>query len=229
MTVQDVSSARAGRLGGANAGRDAGRSAPIRARIIAAAVRLLSDDGYAAASTVRIAAAAGVVRGSLLHQFPTRIDLILAVARHTARAQGEFIQAALAHLPPGRERYIGSVDATWAALQRDESRALAEIIMAVRRDPELASRIGDFAERLQASITEGARRLARAAGLRDDHDEAAIERRLVLATLRGLVLETRLTGETAQAGPVIERLKRLRARFYDTHLARAGAEFAEPE
>ena len=65
-----------------------------------------------------------------------------------------FIAAALASVPPGRERFIGSVDATWAALQRPESRALVEIIIATRHDPELAARIADFAQRFDAGITD---------------------------------------------------------------------------
>ena len=120
-------------------GPNAERRQATRDKILAAAVHCLTTDGYAQTSTVRVAAEADVARGSLLHQFPTRVDLILAVADHAARAQGEFIRAGLAKLPPGRERFIGSVDVTWAAFQRPESRALLEIIIATRHDAELAA------------------------------------------------------------------------------------------
>src|SRR5580692_4754762 len=167
-------------------GPNAERRATTRDKILAAAVRCLNDVGYAQTSTVRVAAEADVARGSLLHQFPTRIDLILAVAQHAARAQGEFIRAGLAKLPAGRERFVGSVDVTWQAFQQPESRALLEIIIATRHDAELAARIPPFAQRIEEGVTRGAHRFAEASGLRDDQGEAAEERRLILVTLRGL-------------------------------------------
>ena len=203
-------------------GAHADRRATTRAKLLTAAIRCLSQVGYAETSTVRVATEAKVARGSLLHQFPTRVDLILAVADHAARAQGEFIAAALASVPPGRERFIGSVDATWAALQRPESQALLEIIIATRHDPELASRIADFAQRFDSGVSRGARRLAEASGLHDEHDEAVEERRFTLAALRGLAIEAMLSGAAASPEPVLERLRRSRARFYDDHLKAGG-------
>src|SRR5579872_1452769 len=131
-------------------GPNAERREATRKKIMAAAVRSLSEFGYAETSTVRVAEMAKVARGSLLHQFPTRIDLILAVAEHAAKAQGEFIRAGLARHNQGRERYLSSVDVTWAAFQRPESRALLEISIAIRHDAELAARIPVFGERSEA-------------------------------------------------------------------------------
>jgi AcrR family transcriptional regulator len=186
---------------------------------MAAAITCLNEVGYAETSTVRVAAVAKVARGSLLHQFPTRVDLILAVADHAAKAQGEFISAVLAQAPPGRERYVASVDASWAALQRPESQALTTIIIATRHDPELATRIADFAQRFDAGVSRGARRLAESSGLRDERDEAVEERRFMLATLRGLAIEALLSGASAASPePVLARLRASRARFYDEHL-----------
>ena len=199
-------------------GPHAERRAATRAKILAAAVQCLNEVGYAETSTVRVAAVAKVARGSLLHQFPTRVDLILAVADHTAKAQGEFISAALARAPAGRERYIASVDASWAALQRPESQALIEIIIATRHDPELAARIADFAQRFDAGVGRGARRLAEASGLRDERDDAVEERRFMLATLRGLAIEALLSGANAASPePALARLRASRARFFDDH------------
>lgn len=200
-------------------GPHAERRASTRAKLLEAAISCLNVVGYAETSTVRVAATAKVARGSLLHQFPTRVDLILAVADHAAKAQGEFIFAALAKVPPGRERYIASVDASWAALQRPESLALVEIIIATRHDPELAARIADFAQRFDAGVSRGARRLAETSGLRDERDEAVEERRFMLASLRGLALEALLSGANAASPePALARLRASRARFYDEHL-----------
>jgi AcrR family transcriptional regulator len=200
-------------------GPNAERRKSTRDKILAAAVRCLCEVGYAQTSTVKVAAEAKVARGSLLHQFPTRIDLILAVADHAAKSQGEFIRTHLRKLPVGRERFVGSVDVTWDALQRPESRALLEIIIATRHDAELAQRIPDFAQRFETGVNRGAHRFAEALGLRDDQGEAASLRRLVLVALRGLAIETMLSGSEADPDAVIELLRRIRAEFYDAHLA----------
>jgi AcrR family transcriptional regulator len=203
----------------ATRGPNAARRLATRDKLLAAAVTCLSEAGYAQTSTVRVADMAGVARGSLLHQFPTRVDLILAVADYAAKAQGEFIRAGLAEAPAGRERFIASIDVTWQAFQQPESRALLEIIIATGYDAELAARIPDFAERFDAGVARGAHRFAEASGLRDDHGEAAAERRLILVALRGLAVETALAGERADPQPVLALLRRMRAEFYDSHLA----------
>jgi AcrR family transcriptional regulator len=200
-------------------GPNAERRQATRDKILAAAVRCLNDVGYAQTSTVKVADEAQVARGSLLHQFPTRIDLILEVAQHAAKAQGEYIRGGLAKLPPGRERFVGSVDVTWEAFQRPESRALLEIIIATRHDAELAARIPDFAQRFEAGVSRGAQRFAEASGLRDELGEATAERRLVLVALRGLVVESMLAGPGADPTAVIAQLRRMREHFFDTHLA----------
>jgi AcrR family transcriptional regulator len=204
-------------------GPNAERRLATRDKILAAAVRCLAENGYAQTSTVRVAEMAKVARGSLLHQFPTRIDLILAVADFAARVQGQLIRGGLGDLPPGRERFIASVDATWAAFKSAESRALLEITVATRYDPELAASIPDFAERFQAGVSRGAQRFATNNGLVDEKGEATAERRLMLVALRGLAAETALSGPDADPAPVLALLKRLRADFYDTHLAKAAA------
>jgi AcrR family transcriptional regulator len=56
------------------------RSAETRRRLIAAAVRIIAADGYAAATTTAIAREAGVSRGALQHQFGTRYELLAAVS-----------------------------------------------------------------------------------------------------------------------------------------------------
>ena len=196
-------------------GPNAERRASTHQKILAATVRYLNEVGYAQTSTVRVAAEAKVARGSLLHQFPTRIDLILAVANHAREAHRTFMNDGLAKLPRGKERFVGSVDVTWDALQLPESRALLEIIMATRYDPELASRIPAFASEFEAGVTRGAHAFAEAMGLRDDRGEAAAFRRLVLVALRGLVIETMLSGADAEPDSVIALLRRWRAQFYD--------------
>jgi len=56
------------------------RSAATRGALVAAARRLWSERGYADVGTPEIAAAAGVTRGAMYHQFADKAALFLAVA-----------------------------------------------------------------------------------------------------------------------------------------------------
>src|SRR5208282_1979137 len=94
-------------------GPNAERRAATRKKILDAGVRCLCERGYSGTTTPVVAKMAGVARGSLLHQFPTKVDLILAVAQHAAKKQGADILDHLATLTPGRAQFIGVVDATW--------------------------------------------------------------------------------------------------------------------
>lgn len=55
------------------------RSAATQEALLTAARRLWGERGYAAASTPEIAAAAGVTRGAMYHQYPDKGKLFLAV------------------------------------------------------------------------------------------------------------------------------------------------------
>ncbi len=76
------------------------RTATTRADLIAAARALFAERGYAAVGTPEIAAAAGVSRGALYHQFRDKSDLFTAVV--------EQVEAELA------ERLVAQVEASGA-------------------------------------------------------------------------------------------------------------------
>ncbi|WP_230621106.1 MULTISPECIES: TetR/AcrR family transcriptional regulator [Nocardiaceae] len=79
-----------------------------RAQIIAAAVSLVAEHGYAAASLARIADAAGVVKGTVVYHFTTKDAVLTAAYQHVLTALvthvGEHVDASP---PPERpEAYV---------------------------------------------------------------------------------------------------------------------------
>jgi AcrR family transcriptional regulator len=130
-----------------------------REAIMDAAQRLFADGGYAATSTMKIAAAAGVPHGLVFYYFPTKRDLLLTVVRerayrgslratgaHSGRGDvGQILQAAAAEL---LELFMRNRD-TQMILFREAG-----------TDPELhamvtslvASSTGDLAELLTAAV-----------------------------------------------------------------------------
>lgn len=55
----------------------------VKQRILDAGVQLLHEEGFAALTQPRIARAAGASQSHLTYYFPTRADLLLAVAEHS--------------------------------------------------------------------------------------------------------------------------------------------------
>jgi AcrR family transcriptional regulator len=78
------------------------RSAETRAKLIQAAIDLIGRRGYGPATTEAIAAAAGVSRGALQHQFASRYELIAAVNERLTgdmRALGQSLRGGKRPLP----------------------------------------------------------------------------------------------------------------------------------
>ena len=197
-------------------GPNAMRRAATRAKILEAGVRCLAEFGYAATSTPLVANLAKVSRGSLLHQFPTKVDLILGVAEHAARAQGVFIRGQVMAMTPGRERFVGGVDAVWQALKRPEAIALSEITLAARSDPELAERYPGFAAAVEATMHRARVRMAEGLGAPQRAAEVDVLAHMTLAALRGLAMESVFVGRpTEDAEKVVSLLKDLRRRMAD--------------
>lgn len=71
--------------------RTTGKGARAQARIVAEAGRIFSQDGYRAGSLAAIAAAAGLTQQGLLHYFPTKADLLLAVVEERDARTAKFV------------------------------------------------------------------------------------------------------------------------------------------
>jgi len=204
-------------------GPNAERRAATRAKIMEAAVRCLAEFGYAATSTPLVAKMAKVSRGSLLHQFPTKVDLILAVAEYAARAQGVVIRDALMAKPVGRERFLHGVDAIWAALRRPASVALMEVMIAARSDAELAERYPGFAGDLEDRLHRARIRMARNLGVPERLEEIEAVAHLTRMALNGLAMESVFIGRASPDAPrVLALLKDIRQRLVNELQTAAG-------
>ncbi|MBI1358674.1 MAG: TetR family transcriptional regulator [Alphaproteobacteria bacterium] len=177
---------------GANAatvrGPHAKRSAAMRVRVIDAAIDCLTRLGYSATTLQVVIDTAGVSRGAVLHHFPTRVDLMIAVAEYAAGKQNRQVARLLADTVPGMDRFVALTMATWDAMVRPPSIALIEIMMGSRSDPELGARFPAVHEALERYQREGVWETAKEAGITD---KASIEAMIHLhnAAMRGLVLD----------------------------------------
>jgi len=116
-----------------------------RQRVLDAAIVCLVREGYAGASTVRIAEVAGVSRGAQMNQFPTRQELLAAAVEHLARRRGAELEQHGRDLPSGPGRVGAVLDLLWGSFSGDLFQATLELWTAARTDVELRARV-DAAE-----------------------------------------------------------------------------------
>jgi len=187
-------------------GPHAERTAAMQQRLIDTAIQCLYELGYAATTTQLVMDRAGVSRGALLHHFPTKVDLMVAVANYAARHQNRAVGKKLAHTPEGMPLYLAITRATWEVTVEPPATALLEIMMAARADALLAERLSkvveDFENRQRADVW----RIAEGLGIQDQaRVEAMI--RLHRAAMRGLAIELNLQKNRSQVEASIDILE----------------------
>ena len=183
--------------------RQVDRSANTRARVLQAAIRLLHTRGYAATTTVTVADEAGVSRGAMQHQFPTRTDLMLFVVRAVFDEEMAFYGERLRLIPDPMAKALALPELVWEALSRPSGVAVLEILQGSRSDPVLAERLAP----LQAQIErESFAPSARARATLGDLASPAMIR-LVHWAIRGLSV-AQLVAEKPEEIPESVRLLR---------------------
>lgn len=98
----------------------AARTGDGRASIVAAGYALISELGYAGATTARICARAGVSSGTFFHYFPKKIDLLVGILEADvldANRQGETLASLASESPQARFR-PGSTSSSMRRLTR---------------------------------------------------------------------------------------------------------------
>ena len=169
-------------------GPNAQRRNATRRRLLEAAVSSLYELGYHRTSTVVVTERAGVSRGSLLHQFPSKADLMVGVAEYIAELRGQAHLAGLGGVPLGPQRLASLVDILWGQMSSPSGVARLEIMLASRSDPELAAKLAPLHARLDERHRDAVWSLAKALGAADRGPvDAAVQ--LYAAALRGLSVD----------------------------------------
>ncbi len=124
------------------------RSAAMKSRLIEAAVKSLQEKGYAATTAVEICKRAGVTRGALFHQFDDLAALLAETLDHLYERTIEAYREAAAEGAGGATL----VDALWASVSPPEFKAVIELWLAARNEPELAATLAPVIDRFGQAI-----------------------------------------------------------------------------
>lgn len=181
------------------------RSAATRERLLQAAIESLHQDGYAATSTSVVAAKAGVSRGAMLHQFPTKVDLMLFVVQAVYEQELELYAEALGAIADPHERIRAFPMIVWDVLCRPAGVAVLEIMQGARSDTVMSERLRP----LQTEIEEHSFRRAAAMLGRGDTQPAPEKTRLVVWAVRGLSIARLLSDHPDDARKSVEVLRDL--------------------
>ncbi len=99
---------------------------------------VLIEHGYAATSTTRVVAAAGVSRGAMLHHFPTKAVLMQSVLEHVLQQRLADFHAALSQTTDAPDRIGRVIDTLWRVVSAESTFVpWLELTVAARSDPAL--------------------------------------------------------------------------------------------
>nr|WP_314435173.1 TetR/AcrR family transcriptional regulator [uncultured Brevundimonas sp.] len=196
------------------------RSADTRARLLEAAIQSLHSRGYAGTTTMAVAADAKISRGALLHQFPTKVDLMLFVVESVYAEEMGLYREMLGRIEDPRERLAALPEVAWEVLSRPAGVAVLEILQGARSDNDLALRLKPLQIAIEKDSFEAVDRVADAAGI----PVSPVVKRLMVWAVRGLSIAGLLTEEPGEMVKSVRLLSRLLSYGADT----GGGEIVEP-
>jgi AcrR family transcriptional regulator len=161
----------------------------MRSKLLDATIELLHEVGYFQTSTVAVTERAGVSRGAMLHHFPSKADLMMAVSRHIVELRRDLHATRLDALKNDREKFLALVDVLWEAFQTPSGIARIEIMLGARSDPEIGPRFKELNDELEERHKERVWQRAQDLGMTDRKKIRAFVQ-LYAAALRGLAIDS---------------------------------------
>ncbi|WP_082933093.1 TetR/AcrR family transcriptional regulator [Mycolicibacterium elephantis] len=175
------------------------RESATRKALIEATAQVMLEDGYAAATSRRVAARAGVKPALVHYYFPTMDDLYLAVLRAGAEANLAKQRQALVEDQP--------LHALWRLNSAHGAQLWMEFMALANHRKAIRSEIAAYADRF-GEAEEGAMRLALAAHGVDVEEFPPVVMSMILTSLARVLLLERGLGITrghADAQAFVER------------------------
>jgi AcrR family transcriptional regulator len=198
------------------------RSALTREKLLNATIECLYELGYDRTSTVLVTKRANVSRGAMLHQFPSKADLMMATSEFIRKQRRAAHRAALEGVDDPLEQLRRAIDITWGELMKPSGIARIEIMLASRSDKEFGARFAALNTDLDQRHKAWAWQLAEQAGITDRPAVEAMTQ-LYSAALRGLAIDLLQPGARVGVPACVELLKSYQNQLLDQLIAKAKA------
>ena len=128
------------------------RSIETRRRLLDATFKVLVEMGHAGTTTQEVCRRAGVPRGTLLHHFENRAQLLTAALEHVIERRMRDFRRDVAKLPEEGDRVTRVVDLLWRRIKSPPFYAWLELVVAARTDTELRGDVRRMMKRLNAEV-----------------------------------------------------------------------------
>jgi AcrR family transcriptional regulator len=123
-----------------------------RAEIVAAALALLREEGAKGLSQPQVAKRVGLPQGHLTYYFPTKADLVAAVARELQLEMQRELLALAVRVTPSDVREAASEVLTEIVMGEGRSRAVLGLTIESDRDPEVRRVLIEIVEQGRPAI-----------------------------------------------------------------------------
>lgn len=161
---------------------------------------------------------AGISRGSVLNQFPTRLDLMTATIETAMRAMMADTSARFARIADPVERLRRLCDVYWETQRLPRSVAVTEVLLAARWDTELAGMLGRVTKEIEIELDAETRRRGEEAGV-NDVDALVVHTRMLILSLRGMTLELMFDPDRQIIHHALEEIRSTHDAFCDRMLS----------
>ena len=156
-----------------------------RGKLLDATIDSLIEIGYSRTTTVEVGERTGLSRGTQLHHFPSKADLLVAAIEHLADERSkEFETEFKARVEGGGDPVDTMVDMLWVMFSDRIYWALIELMVAARTDPELLEKLEGFERSLGGRVYTAFKELT---GRQGREAKASLE--MTLYFMRGLAME----------------------------------------
>ncbi len=144
----------------------------------------------------------------MLHHFPSKVDLMVAVFQSAHDADTAYLREHLEKVELPFDRVASLPKLTWNALSGPSGIAALEIMMASRSDHDLAQALESVQTQIEAESQERVAELMHSAGLTvDDASRELVT--LVVAAIRGLSIQAMFRKESRGAPAALRVLQSL--------------------
>lgn len=178
-----------------------------REMLLDAAIAVVREGGYPALTQTKVASVAGMTQGHLTYYFPTRTDLVRAVADRIVRNQFAMFDAQ--ELPRSVESAVANVTAFVTATET--TRALATLMLAADAEPVAGEAFTTLASGMRQRATYLLASLAGDSDSAERISSHALDGRLLHAAAVGAAVLSLAEG----AGADNEETGRMLARLLD--------------
>jgi AcrR family transcriptional regulator len=176
-----------------------------REALIEAAIAAVREGGYPALTQPKVAARAGMSQSHLTYYFPTRSDLVQAVAERIVRTQFERIDAQGAPLSP--EAALKNVTAL--ITPTGTARVFMALVLAADSEPSARAALGELVGGMRERVTYLLAALSGDTGSPEQIAAHTTDGRLLHATAVGATVLALTEGDQADQEATAQMLARL--------------------